>query len=378
MRRTTKMILVIFIVLCVTGCKERFDPNLTPRQSNYLVVEGFINANGFTNITLRRTVPLKDTAALKNETNAQVSIIAENNSVYPLTQQGNGAYGSNFLILNTNQKYRLHIKTSTGGEYLSEFVPVRKTPPIDNISWELQDGGVRIYANTHDPLNNTRYYKWEYEETWEIHSTFLSEFAYTNDDVISRPFNERAALFYCWQNERSSSIITASTVRLSNDVVSKQPILVIPKSSVKTSVRYSILVRQYSLDKQSYDFYELVKKTTESLGSLFDSQPSEFTGNIVCVSNPNEKVIGFMAAGTAEQKRIFLTPDDIGGSTYRQNCETVLVANNKDSFRAFYGIGTYLPYAAFVEQRVITHYYSSSPECIDCRLRGTNVKPSFW
>ena len=367
-------------MLTSNRCKERFDPKLTPQQTNFLVVEGLINANGFTNITLRRTVPLKDTARLKAETNAQVSIVADNNTNYPVKEVGNGAYRSDSLILNINQKYRLHIKTKSGGEYLSEYVSVKKTPSIDNVSWELKNDGVQIYVNTHDPSNNSRYYKWEYEETWEIHSAFLSEYVYnkTTNTVTSRPYDERSGLFYCWQNHNSTDILVGSSAQLTNDVISRQPLLFIPKSSVKTSVRYSILVKQYAMDKQSYDFYELMKKATESLGSIFDSQPSEFAGNIVCTSNAKERVIGFVSAATIEQKRIFLTPADMNGSTYRQNCEEVLVRNNPDSFRAAYAGEGYLPYAALFMGRNITHYYSSAADCIDCRLRGTNVKPSFW
>jgi hypothetical protein len=55
---------------------------------------------------------------------------------------------------------------------LSEFAEVRITPQLDSVSWKQENNGVRIYASTHDPNNNTRYYKWDYEETWEIHPLF--------------------------------------------------------------------------------------------------------------------------------------------------------------------------------------------------------------
>jgi hypothetical protein len=49
-------------------------------------------------------------------------------------------------------------------------MPVQNNPPIDSISWKRDEEGVRVFVNTHNPEGNTRYYRWEFEETWEIRS----------------------------------------------------------------------------------------------------------------------------------------------------------------------------------------------------------------
>ncbi len=364
--------------MVVISCKEPFDPKISPVQSNYLVVEGNINVNGFTSIALSRTLPLKDSINSKPELNAQVTITGNDNSVFEVRDAGNGTYLSDSLVLNPNQKYRLHIKTTAGGEYLSDYSSVLQTPAIDSINWKLENNGVRFYVNTHDPQNKTRYYKWDYEETWEINSAYLSYYKYENGFVIPRDFSEIPKLYYCWRSSKSVSILLGSSAQLTNDVISLAPVEFIPLESEKLSVRFSILVKQYSLDRKAYDFYKMMKSNTESLGSVYDPLPSEITGNITCVSNPQEKVIGYITASTVEQKRLFVTSADVH-SKYTQDCRSVYVVNNPDSLNLYLNIrGLMLYMSDGSPPGPVKGYYSSTPYCIDCTLRGTNVQPSFW
>ena len=364
-------------MLCLIRCKEPYDAQISPSTTNNLVVEGIINATGRTTIALSRTLPLKDPAKIKVETNAQVSVIAEDNSVYDIKETGNGTYTSGLLFLNTNQKYRLHIKTNNGGEYLSDYVAVKQTPPIDSVSFTLENDGVHISVSTHDPKNTSRYYKWDYEETWEIHSAYANYLKYANGSIGTRTATEVTKLYSCWTTQNSTSIVLGSSAKLANDVINLAPIVFIPNESEKTSVRYSILINQYSLDRKSYDFYQMLKSNTESLGSVFDPLPSEVTGNINCVSNPLEKVIGYIGASAVAQKRFFINSNQVN-SKFALPCATTYVTNKPDSFKLYFGSLGLLPYQADPPFGPPLGYFSSSPYCIDCTLRGSSVKPSFW
>lgn len=368
---------VVFLLLVVISCKEPFNPNIPSSQTNYLVVEGYINSNGSTSIALRRTLPLADSSKIKPELNAQVAIEGEDNSVFQVRETGDGTYASASLILPRNQKYRLHIKTASGGEYLSGFATVKPTPAIDSINWKAENDGVHIYVNTHDPQNNTRYYKWDYQETWEIHSAFASYVKYVNGGITGRTLSETEKLFYCWRTVNSSSILVGSTAQLESDIMHEAPVMFIPYESEKTSVRYSILVKQYSLDRKAYDFYRLLKSNTESLGSVFDPLPSDIAGNIICVSNPKEKVIGYITAATVDEKRIFISSSEVH-SQYMRACPSFYVKNDPDSLKKNFESGLYQPYLADPAAGPPRGYFASLPECLDCTLRGSSVKPSFW
>src|SRR5262249_36219111 len=98
----------------------------------------------------------------------------------------------------------------------------------------------------------------------------------------------------------------------SSDIINQQLIETIPARSEKIGFKYSILVNEYAITEEAFAYWQSLKKNTEQLGTLFDEQPTQqVSGNIHCVSNPNEPVIGFIASGTMQQKRIFISNDDL-------------------------------------------------------------------
>jgi len=60
-------------------------------------------------------------------------------------------------------------------------------------------------------------------------------------------------------------------------------------------------------------------------------------------------------------------------------CEVDTVVNKKDTLAFFFGIARWEPISPIYSPGgVITDYTASTPDCMDCRLRGTNIKPDFW
>jgi hypothetical protein len=47
------------------------------------------------------------------------------------------------------------------------------------------------------------------------------------------------------------------------------------------------------------------------LGTIFDAQPTEITGNIRSLSDPAEKVIGFINAAPVQEARIFISKEEV-------------------------------------------------------------------
>jgi hypothetical protein len=372
-----KKIYVFALVLLLIGCKDKYDIVLRPTDVSLLVVEGNLNAgNGGTNISLSKTVMLNDRASFKPVLKARLTVESKNGNTVSLVETGNnGNYVHNNLGLIVGQEYRLRIKTADSKEYLSDYVKVLQTPEIDSITWKRQDDGLMIEANSHDPSNNTLYYKWDYDETWEIRSFYAASYAYIGGVIVATP----AVYHYrCWKYDSSHTINIASTAQLVSDVVSHSPLMLIPNGSEKLGVRYSILLRQQAIQKPAYDFLQLMKKNTESVGSIFDAQPSDSRGNIKCISNPGEGVIGFVTAATSTEKRIFITNREANW-LFNQSCSMVeKVRNNPDSIRAW--VPAFLPWSAEEQVPGVPIYYYMSPAvCVDCTARGGNLQmPVYW
>ena len=369
--KSVKILTIAFILFASISCREEYYPPVDDNNSNLLVVEGIINPDS-TTIILSRTRNLNDTIRFIPEPNAVVYVDGQGGGQFQLQPKGNGNYTVGAISLNTSARYRLRIAVS-GNSYESEYVEIKRTPAIDTISWE-QDADVSIYLNTHDPANNTRYYRWEFVETWEHHSYYDTNLGWNGQIVYFRDPSQ--LLNICWTTAGSTDILLGTSSQLSEDRIERAPITVIPDGSEKITVRYSILVKQYALNKQAYDFWQLLKRNTNNVGGIFDAQPSELIGNIHCVNKPSEPVIGFISASTVETKRIFIRRGELN-SWNSPSSDFVCTATVIDPSRAqeYLSDGVFAP-AYFVTGGGLAIARS---QCVDCRYQGGNtIKPPFW
>lgn len=378
-----KIVLVLLVVF-IAGCKEKFDSPIPQVTTGYLVIEGVADdQGGTTNIRLSRTSNLNDVSQ-HIEQGAVVSLEDSSGNTYPLFEFNPGVYSGN-LFLSKSTSYRLKINTANSEVYQSDFVRPRFNPPIDDIKWEREQEGVKLFIDTHDPNNNTRYYQWEYNETWEFHSAYSAALKWDpitgpvgNDPVtvVYRDVND-GEISKCWQSEASSNIILGSSARLAQDII-HLPFNKVPAASWKMSVLYSIVVKQHAWSKEGYEFLDRMRKNTESVGSVFDAQPSELNGNIHCTSNQLLPVIGFFNISTTTEKRIFIKNSELPDWNYDAGCYTFEVINNPDSIKLHAGgtLPTYvLKTTPFGD---IASFNVAPPKCVDCTLSGTNIKPDYW
>ena len=381
MRRTVKILALFLFVALLGQCKEKYISPYTPTSTGYLVVEGYISGNSPTQFVLSRSIPLPGDSTPPFENNATVQVEGSDNSTYPLIGEGNGVYADS-VTLNPQLQYRLRIRTSAGAEYLSDFVPFRPTPEIDSISYGPVVGGVDVYANTHDPMNATRYYQWKYIETWEYHSAEGSDYQYnssTNQVQFRLPANQ---IFTCWHTGASTNILLGSSAKLAQDVIYQQPLRLLPQAGVELSVFYSTLVFQYALTEDAYNYLGIMQKNSESFGSIFDAQPSQLNGNIHRLGNPGEQVIGYVSAGTVQQQRIFINSTQFPNWGYIYKCpaidDTIKPGDSLQLLSAFY-YGSLVPLEVYGTPASPGGWIANVKSCIDCRAQGgVTTKPPFW
>jgi hypothetical protein len=275
-------------------------------------------------------------------------------------------------------------------------VAIIPNPPIDSISYLQNGAGLQISVNTHNPQNNTRYYKWQYKETWEFHSAYLSKLKYVIDPtpqgyiyslkpavVAYYPVDPYdSTIFICWQSDASTQILLGSSAALSEDLI-HLPIVTVPSGSQKLTVLYSIDIVQYGWSEAGYQFLQAMKKNTENTGSIFNPLPSQLIGNIHCISDPTKMVVGYFNISPEQEKRFFISAADVPDWNYNMSCPLFEIPNIADSISK-YG-SQLLPIVAaktkpipFSTALEIVTFKASYPDCVDCTLSGTNVKPPFW
>ncbi|HEY8780989.1 MAG TPA: DUF4249 domain-containing protein [Mucilaginibacter sp.] len=382
MRRLTY---ISVLIISMMGCRKPYSPPAITGKGSYLVVEGVINSGtDSTVIKLSRTVNVSSKVTANPVTGAALAVESDQNAIYPLTETANGNYVSAGLNLDISRQYRLSIKTSDNKQYLSDLVPVNVTPPIDSIGYNIvttADTGIQIYVNTHDANNNTRYYRWDYDEAWAFHAKYASNFISDGSAIFAR--TRAQYMFFCFTNDVSGVIVLGSSAKLQQNVIYQNPIIFIPSASEKLESKYSILLREYALTADAYSFWVNLKKNTEQLGSIFDAQPSQIKGNIHSTTNPQEPVIGYISACTVSSKRIFISnsqlPNWVPTYPYQCNLDTTGKGSgiyihdlivNPQTFFIIDGIPS-----AFNPSR---YTFTESNACVDCTIRGTKTQPAFW
>ena len=424
MKNVFNHILPILILTGFLSCKKPFTAHLATITTNFLAIDGPIISGDSTFITLSRTTSLSDTTQNKAELKAMVSVEDDQAKLYPLTEKGKGKYVLGVTNFSTARKYRLDIKTTDGKIYQSDFVPMKVTPPIDSVYFKQNsDATVLFYVNSHDANNSTRYYRWDYKETWSYVPLYQSYYQYKNGQIVPIAPDSPDAINICYRTDLSNQVFIGSSAKLAEDVISNQQLGGLLNVSEKLGHVYVMQLKQYALTEDGFNYYQNLKTNTEQLGSIFDAQPSLLKGNIHCVTSPNDIVIGFISTSTVTSKQLNLHhndlplrgPDPYGGidwiplhafSSYYfappdtdachfSEISTAPYATFASRFAKIFSITGYtlidrvpgieadIPGPSFLQPDEpagigYTYYYAKT-NCVDCRLKGgTNMRPAYF
>jgi hypothetical protein len=136
-------------------------------------------------------------------------------------------------------------------------------------------------------------------------------------------------------------------------------------------IRYSILIKQYSLNKDLYDYWNQLKKVNEDAGGIYTTIPAPVYGNIQCVAG-NKQVLGYFSASSVKTKRIFINSNEHHVNTISRY-ENCLYLTDPNPFI----FPNWIYFASIVNTDIkLWVYYDDY--CTDCRAYGTNIKPDFW
>jgi hypothetical protein len=363
--------------MLMSACVEPYAPHEIKTSENLLVIDGFLDGSAKSaKVRLTHAIALSQDIPIPAEEGAKVTIEPVTGTSFNLSETDEGVYTADNITFDESTAYRVRIKTAAGGNYSSDYIKLKKSPALDSVVWRGTDTGVQFYVSGHDPFNQTTFYRYVFTETWEYRATYVSDWKKVGGTPAFRnPITEQ--VYTCWRTQDSQDVLTASTRKLSEDVVNMYPINFIPKGSRMLSRTYSIIVQQRAISQEEFEYWDLIKKTTESLGGLFDPLPSQVTGNVHNDDDPSEQVLGYLSGGYAQEKRIFVKLLDLPSSlqvvnSYDFPCATRQIPYDEpeksggDVLLATIGIPP-------------TLWLVGTPNCSDCTtLGGDNVRPDFW
>jgi hypothetical protein len=368
---------ILLILMLLNSCITEFIPQVN-EEKELMVVEGLITDQPGPNlIKLASSLPLGEKSEARPLSGCSVSISDDLGNNYSLHEEDPGKYLTDSAVFRgvVGRIYTLNIITFTGSKmtsYTSYPVEMKAVPPIDSVYYEKTViaepfdsykgiDGCQIYLDTRDPENKCRFYRWDFVETWKLRLLF---------DVPNQT---------CYLSNNSQDIFIESTAAFSEDRIKRRPVTYISNATDRLRFQYSILINQYSLNEDEYNYWKKLKNLTVSVGGLHDVIPSSIAGNIVCVENPSEKVLGYFSVSSMSSKRIFIEDKFEGIIDPYANCATDTLYDGPDEI---VGLGEIIwtlfdtPAVPWNSPRI--RIFTETRGCADCTVRGTTIKPPFW
>ncbi|MBW3467144.1 DUF4249 domain-containing protein [Arthrospiribacter ruber] len=373
--------LLLFILLA-TGCRDPFEPEIINQNLAILVVEGYVEIDGISEITLSRTANVRDTSQINMVAGANVFLTRDSgNERWDFTEK-QGEPGKYVVDenLNPNWEYVLHIWLPDGQRFRSKAMSPIITPEMEELGWLRDDAGVEIFVSTQGN-NEAQYFLWSFNEDWIFNAGVASFLIFEEERVRNRTEEER--IDRCWDNTRQPRIVLQNSARFDGNTILERELVRIPNLSEKLQRRYSIEVIQRAIDQEAFDFWEILRKNSDDIGGIFSPMPSLISGNIEPENaSSNQKVIGHVSMGRSASKRIYIDNADVFPwrveipeyEFCNLSTDTIPVSNAPSRFRG----GTEIPAREVLQDFLLIGYRGASRQCADCTLRGSNVRPEFW
>lgn len=300
MQKILGVILITFLFGCIKQAKLNYR---TPEKT--LVVEGLLLTDStpckvslsYSGLFNERGGQLKDPI-----TNAIVFLFDDADDSLQLTSDGAGNYTDVHQVFHASAEHSYFIKIllADGKKYAS--IPEKITPVVQN--FELDTVGVtdapglpelygaNVEINIQDPPNETNYYRW-------ISIDYLPR------KGLGLPCNGGPCCAYCYQLFNDSAVRVLSDKNLNGTLIRDESVLISPYYDYG---KHYIELKQLSLTREAYLFWQLYQQQTTRTGSIEDPLPSELNGNIYNVNDTTQLALGYFEASDVYSRKYVLAP----------------------------------------------------------------------
>ena len=392
MNRNKPAFIVLILMLIMTACIKRYDPNIKASDKVKYVVTGQVNrGDAVQRINISTTSQLiKPTS--NPVTGCDVKIIDGKGNLYIGTDVWNGNY--DIVIpeseLQPGNIFKVDIQVPGGDHIISDFDQIQDCPDVDSVFYIKQKlptsspviftQGIQFYIDLNAEKFSCRYYRWEAIETWEYHTRYPIEWFY--DGKLHHNLPPDSSKMVCWRTSKVRDIFLLSTKNLTENKYNHYPLHFVDNAtSPRLVYGYSLLIRQYALSDAAADYWEKIRTNNKEQGGLYESQPLSVKGNIHDATNADRDVLGYFGASTVKQKRIFIKNVLDLPLEYLFPCDIRAILDGFDGEPILWPY--YLPAHTFIYEDSIVYSYDVAAidhECVDCTstVGGTIVKPDFW
>lgn len=378
----TETIMVSWLISSfLEGCIDPYYPDINDNQQSIIIYGTLTNKEGYHYIFVSRSVRYEYHYNIPVR-GCSVEVIDDENNSIQFYESEPGLYEQwiDQEYLKTGKKYKLRVITG-GSVYESRYETMLLCPPVGNVYYEIEKRetsdpendihGIQFYTDLVAPVGYPKNYRWELEETWEYHAEYLVRAVWDRYVFREGGFYGTDSVFFCWSTDYIHEIHAATLEHTTGDSLSMIPLNYVSNETNRLKVKYSLLVKQYSLSDSAYYYWNQLKQQNEETGGLYETQPAQIRGNISNMNDDNELVLGFFNVSGLTEKRIFVSEGfDFFPMDYCKLTEPIAIPD----LRRYYWGRT-----VFLIEVARRRYVTAPNECFDCTVRGGTVeKPDFW
>lgn len=340
--------LAIPTLLCICSCLGLLtcvDPIETTVNSslNVIIVDGTI-----TDLAEQQVIRLSRSQADRLTgrpgsvpiTKATVTVVVDSSTLIACHETEDGSYQlpSDFKG-QVGHAYQLRFTLNDDTKYESTTEVLQPVVPITQVRAQFNERSLsltqrlnNVYTAAHDfyvdftdPADQTNYYRWEWKD-WEhqewcrscnggryqitdaqgklIEDCVNEQFSYPNFDYNCRT--------QCWEIIYSNDLTVFDDRYTNGNAVKALRVAQVPLYSKEHCL---VEIRQTSLTKQAYTYFNQLNEQTKNSGGVAGSQPALLVGNIYNISKKNEPVVGYFSASSVSAVRYWLSRNDATGFT---------------------------------------------------------------
>ncbi|MFY9151355.1 MAG: DUF4249 domain-containing protein [Prolixibacteraceae bacterium] len=315
-----------------------------------------------------------------------VRVEDDRNNRYSFYETGKAGHYSaviNSRSLIPGTKFRLFVLTPEGKQIVSSGEELLPCPEINAVYSQLEtkptanpdesEFGLQFYLDFSGNENFGNFYLWKLEETYEYHSTWPVTRYMDRTGVVTLKRSDYSN-FVCYKTDTIQDIFTLSTRGLNQNTYKKYPLHFVNDKTQRLMYGYSLLVRQYSLSENAFNFWNNLKKNNKESVDLFGKQPAIVKGNLTNLNDSAEHILGYFGVSSVASCRIFvpavngLSFNDVPYCKVTPPAEGVPLPEERPLYWT-QGVG----------DNGEVFWGFADTECFICTLLGgTTVKPSYW
>ena len=323
-------ILMLLVLACTSSCIEEYNELPDGQAERMVVIEGQIVSQSDCIFTLRYSAKLGDMSYL-DITHAMVAVEGSNGDFFMGYKTSNkGTYVVSVGKLDPEVSYNLRV-TCAEGTFVSRPMLPLDAPEISEFCFEQprDDRKVDFYLTTEDPHSLT-YYKWDFQETWEIFTPYKCYWDYVFDDPAEfekwdpgsklQPVPKGSFVYvgeqglknHGWCKNTSKDLLFASNIDYGNGAIQRLCLYQLDPDNNRFQTRYLTQVRQMAISAEEYEYLHLLSTQSSEMGGLFTPMPSELPGNITNLDG-GVPAIGYIGVrGHVDETELYIKRKEVG------------------------------------------------------------------